>query len=74
MEVEAGLCGFFHSLNFSKMTQAFDSYIEDGKIYIVTTDFDRHGNRVVTHNQITIERAQEIAKELRDNINLLLSA
>ncbi len=56
------------------MIQAFDSYIEDGKIYIVTTDFDEHGNRVVTHNQITIERAQEIAKELRDNINLLLSA
>lgn len=56
------------------MTQAFDSYIENGKIYIVTMYFDEHGNRVVTHNQITIERAQEIAKELQDNINLLLSA
>jgi len=61
-------------LNFSKMTQAFDSYIKDGKIYIVTTGFDESGNRVVTHNEITIDRAQEIAKELRDNINLLLSA
>ncbi len=56
------------------MTQEFDFYIEDGKIYIVTTDLDEHGNSVVTHNQITIERVQEIAKELRDNINLLLSA
>lgn len=56
------------------MAQAFDSYIENGKIYIITTDFDEHGNRFVTHNQITIERAKQIAEELQNNITLLLSA
>lgn len=56
------------------MAQAFDSYIENGEIYIITTHFDEHGNRVVTKNQITIKRAQEIVKELQCNISILLSA
>lgn len=50
------------------MFKPFDSYVEDGEIIIITTDFDEEGKRAVQLNSIRIERAKEILKDLQEAI------
>lgn len=50
------------------MFKPFDSYVEDGEIIIITTDFDVEGKRAVQLNSIKIERAKEILKNLQESI------
>ena len=52
------------------MQVKFDSYIENGRLIMVTISYN--GDRkVVTENIISISRAKEIVKELQLNISLL---
>ena len=46
----------------------FDSYVEDGKIIIVTTGRDMEGNRAVQLNNISLERAKQILSDLQASI------
>ena len=50
------------------MFKPFDSYVEDGEIIIITTDFDEEGKRAVQLNSIRISRAKEILKDLQEAI------
>ncbi len=49
---------------------AFDSYIENGRLIIITTDYVGD-EKEITENFISLERAKEILKDLQLNINLL---
>lgn len=57
----------------NKMTQPFDSGVDEGGIFIITTDFDHDGNRIVTKNYQTLQRAQEIERELLKAIKQLIN-
>jgi hypothetical protein len=49
---------------------SFDSYIENSRLIIITTDYVGDGKEI-TENIISLERAKEIVKDLQININLL---
>lgn len=47
------------------MIQAFDSGVdENGRLFIITTEWNEEGNRDVTKNFITVDRAKEVLKDL----------
>ena len=52
------------------MFKPFDSYVENGNIVIVTTDYEGD-ERVVILNNINAKRAKEIVKDLQEAINSL---
>jgi len=52
------------------MFKPFDSYVEDGKLIIVTTDYVGDEREVIL-NTIRLERAKEIVKDLQEAIKLL---
>lgn len=49
---------------------AFDSYIDNGKLIIITTDYVGDEKEII-ENIISLKRAKEILKDLQLNINLL---
>jgi hypothetical protein len=61
---------FSHQLKLKNMHIAFDSYIENGRLIIITTDYVGD-EKEITENFISLERAKEILKDLQLNINLL---
>lgn len=57
------------------MCKPFDSYVDNGRIVIVTTDYSElHGEKVVCENYIAFARAKEILKDLQEAINLIEKA
>ena len=50
------------------MIQPFDSYTKDGKVVIITTEFDPDGEMIVVSNFMPIHRAEEIFMRLKDTI------
>ena len=50
------------------MFKPFDTYVEDGEIIIVTTDYDIEGKREVQLNSISLKRAKEILTDLQSSI------
>ncbi len=55
------------------MTQPFDSGVDEIGIFIITTDFNQDGDRVVTKNYQTLQRAQEIERGLLKSIKQLIN-
>ena len=54
------------------MCDSFDSYIENGNLYIVTKEFsEMQGFYVACNNQVRLIRAKEIVQMLYENIKLL---
>lgn len=54
------------------MCKPFDSYVDNGRIVIITTDYSElHGEKVVCENYIPISRAKEILKDLKEAIDLI---
>lgn len=52
-----------------KMFKQFDSYIEDGRIVILTNEYSEiHGGYVICTHFVRLERAKEIIKDLQDAI------
>jgi hypothetical protein len=51
------------------MCQTFDSYVENGRIVIVTRGRDEFGDDIVTHHFVSKNRALEIVKDLNDSIS-----
>ena len=58
--------------NAPPICYAFDSYIENGNLYIVTKEYSEiQGFNVACNNQIRLSRAKEIVQMLSENIKLL---
>jgi len=61
---------FSHQLKLKNMHISFDSYIENNRLIIITTDYIGD-EKEITENIISLERAKEIVKDLQLNIKLL---
>ena len=54
------------------MFKPFDSYVEDGRIVILTSEYsEMHGGNVTCTHFMSIDRAKEILKDLEEAINSL---
>lgn len=53
------------------MSKEFDTYLVDGRIVILTTWWNEHGEKVYCENFISLTRAKEILSELKATIDMV---
>ncbi len=60
--------------NNPRLSKHLDSYIEEGKIVIITKSYSRSSTEVIVNkNYISVNRANEIISDLQDAIKRLTS-